>query len=688
MILLCSGEISQKYFDALLVLALQLEKRGHHVAIDDRFICEDLSQQQKYEMTPFLASFSDISPECAVVVTAGQISDEVQIILGSMRLDITVAIWAIGSFDDLQSEIGVRNRIAYSTGIEPQVLNLAAPNKPIFLEEPIGPLLTEIRSEPDQNDGATSRVLAYVPVENLEADDTILSQFAVLKHGRNLNLNLLTSAKGKSLIRGSRYLDLSVFSYSELPPSHLLNYLDVLVFFGRNIPGERMATLALNAMGAGKVVIDCTETSALMTSGAPVLKGPPDPAALFAYLQDTVSQNRIEIGRRIQQADWLRHFDITALERDLELDRKPALESDDTPKTVFFPTNGNGMGHAQRCALIAEEMDPKSERLFTAFPSCVDMLQNRGFSCVPLVPRSPDHSEDYAADLLNYLRLRSIVKAGDRIVFDGGYVFDSVYRLISSLQTSAIWIRRGLWRAGQINPVALERERAFSKVIVPTEAFAELNTDYSFGDHIAKVGPVVRQHRLDGREIKTLRNRLADQFDRRVDTLVVTMLGGGVASERTAQTQLLCSILEQRENCVHLVVAWPNAVVSNGLYGWKNSYVVQTHHALDLCQAADLTISAAGYNSFHEILYAHVPAILIPQSAPYMDDQERRARAAVERGVSGFVQESELLNLEREVSAFLDDGKADEVRSALRDTNLPEPGNSAAAELITEARNT
>jgi UDP-N-acetylglucosamine:LPS N-acetylglucosamine transferase len=234
----------------------------------------------------------------------------------------------------------------------------------------------------------------------------------------------------------------------------------------------------------------------------------------------------------------------------------------------------------------------------------------------------------------------------------------------------------------------LERERAFSKVIVPAEAFGELNADYSFGDHVTKVGPIVRQHKLNSAQIEELRGRLVDQFDRRIDTLVVTMLGGGVASERTAQIQLLCSVLEQRENCVHLIVAWPNAFVSNGLYGWKNSRVIQTHRALDLCQAADLTVSAAGYNSFHEILYAQVPAILIPQSAPYMDDQERRARAAVERGVAGFVQESELLNLEREVRAFLDNGKADEVRNVLSKENLPAPGNKAAAELIAEAQST
>ena len=41
-----------------------------------------------------------------------------------------------------------------------------------------------------------------------------------------------------------------------------------------------------------------------------------------------------------------------------------------------------------------------------------------------------------------------------------------------------------------------------------------------------------------------------------------------------------------------------------------------------------------------------------------------------------------MLLLEREVKAFLDGGKAAEIRQTLSNTTLPEPGNAAAAALI------
>jgi UDP:flavonoid glycosyltransferase YjiC (YdhE family) len=146
--------------------------------------------------------------------------------------------------------------------------------------------------------------------------------------------------------------------------------------------------------------------------------------------------------------------------------------------------------------------------------------------------------------------------------------------------------------------------------------------------------------------------------------------------------QSLCAQFEARPDCLHLIVVWPNATISANLFGWKNSVVVRTQRALELSMAADLVISAVGYNSFHEILYHRIPAIFIPQMASYMDDQERRARAASDRGLAVTVLADELLVLEREVGAFLDGDKAGEIRQRMGDVSLPDPGNRAAARLI------
>ena len=686
MILLCTGQRSTKAFDAMLLFAVQLDSRGHEIAIDARFLPDEIQKHQKYEVAPFLCDLDDLTVDMIVLIGAETVSEEVQILLRKLQPGADVAIWALGRFSTRLDQVTAQNRIAYALGREPQMIDLAIKQKRPLFDDGFAPLAATLLSKPAQRDDDLARLFVYLPFEVLEEPIT-LPDLGALNHSAGIDLHIITNGEGKDLIRRSRYSALSVHGYGELPPATLARYADIVAYFGASIPGERMALFALEAMGAGKVVIDCTVSSAFATNGAPVLRGPEDVRALSSYLTDVVLQNRMEIGRRIQKSEWLRDFDIVALETEMQLNTAPAKPPAGRAQTVFFPTNGNGLGHAQRCALIAEAMAPDHRRCFTAFPSCNDMLQKRGFACAPMVQISEDHPEKYAHDLINYLRLRSILRIKDQLVFDGGYVFDSVYRVISALQIPSVWIRRGLWRPGQIHPTALEREHVFSKIIVPKEAFSELNKEYSFGSNVHHVGPIVNSLEQDVATSRRLRDRLSKQFNRKVNTLVVSMLGGGVASERSAQLQMLCNLLEQRPNCLHLIVAWPNAFVPNGIYGWKNTQVIRTQNAQALCRAADLTISAAGYNSFHEVLYSKVPAIFIPQSAPFLDDQEKRARAASERGLASLVLDTELLLLQREVGAFLDGGKAEEIRLALETAQLPDPGNRDAALLIEEGLN-
>jgi hypothetical protein len=281
------------------------------------------------------------------------------------------------------------------------------------------------------------------------------------------------------------------------------------------------------------------------------------------------------------------------------------------------------------------------------------------------------------------MRLRRALRPGDRLVFDGGYVFDSIYRTVIEKGLDAIWLRRGLWQPDQIHSAALDRESIFRRVIIPTEAFDELNGDMSFGGHIRKVGPIVADAPATDR--LALRARLADGLGRPFDALVVTMLGGGMAADRTAQMQMLAALLERRKHCLHLVMIWPGSTVPPALYGWRNTVVCRTRNATEVAAAADLVVTAAGYNSFHEALYHRLPAIFVPQMAAFMDDQDRRAKAASDRGLAATVAAHELLLLEREVAAFLDGGKAADIRAALAEISLPERGNRRAAELIEEA---
>jgi hypothetical protein len=164
----------------------------------------------------------------------------------------------------------------------------------------------------------------------------------------------------------------------------------------------------------------------------------------------------------------------------------------------------------------------------------------------------------------------------------------------------------------------------------------------------------------------------------------VTQLGAGVAADRGGQIQALCGMLERRAGLLHLVVVWPTAALQPAWFAWSRTRVVKTHHAGVLAAAADLCISAAGYNSFHESLYNRLPTIFLPQMSAFMDDQRARAQAARERGLAAMVEANELVTLEREIARYLDDGEAEALRDRLAALDLPPTGNGQAAAAIEE----
>lgn len=685
MILVDAGERSERAFDAKLMFAAQLSARGYQVGIDDRTIPASLDRHQKYEMAPFLVDALGSSVSTFLIIGAEAVSTETLITLQSFGFNADIPVAAIGRFGDHQALISAGSKIAYVLGREPQIVDLCQLQKKPLLGSAIFPLtgrdinLRRPAKTPLQ-------LFLFVPPELL-ADPFSVRLLGALDNLRGFRLNIVADAHSRDKIRESRLSHLSVFGPAEFAPSTFATMADIVVFFGDGVPGERMAGFAADMFQSSKIVIDCTHSAAFEACGAPVLRGPEDLAALANYLSQTVITNQEDIGGFISKSPWLAGHRIQQLEKALGLAPPPEPEMPEPSgagRTVFLPTNGVGLGHAQRCLLIAAAMQKPENCAFAAFPSCVSMIEDQGFACQALVQKSPHHPEVYANDLVNYLRLQRSLQAGDRLVFDGGYVFESIYRLIFEKQLSAIWVRRGLWQAGQANAVTLEREKAFRKVIVPDEAFEELNSEHGYGRHIHHVGPIVQERAASPVGAQGLRDRLGAHFGHPVGELVVTMLGSGVAADRTAQMQTLCNIAERRTTCLHLIVVWPGAVVPASMFGWNHTRVVHSRNALALCKAADLVVSAVGYNSFHEILYHQIPAILVPQMAPFMDDQERRARAASERGLAEMILAPELLLLERGVRAFLEGGKAASIRARLAVTPLPPRGNQAAAALVDE----
>ena len=607
--------------------------------------------------------------------------------------------------DSRQQEIGLRAKFGYVLGQDPELLSLADESASL-LGSSLGPVFGIDRSCAASSD-TVLRVLLVAPEIGEGAAKAGLQTLAV---SRRLKVTILTDGESKTALRKSG-LALPVYHYGEVPLRVHVARTDIAVFCQPVARSYAMRMMLADLATSGAGLLDASDGFVNRQREPAFLPAPSDPRALAGFLVTEIG-NAIGDLRQMARDSALAskaQETLAALRRalgagetgvpDNAADRNPPPAASGRPRSnaapapdtrrdriLFLPTNGVGLGHAQRCSLIAGELaqNPAASPAFAAFPSCIRLIKSYGFDVMPLVAKSPLHAEPFANDVVNAVRLDPLLNRTAVFVFDGGYVFNSVVQTILGTRTPSVWIRRGLWQPGQDNAVALDREKVFDRVIVPLEAFSELNEDYSSGAQIVRVGPIVQQIALSQADRDSLRSGLAERFGLSFRHLVVTMLGGGVAADRSAQTTAVAASLARRSDVLHLVVVWPTATVDPGLFCWPNTRVVRTHHASVLAAAADLFVSAVGYNSFHEALYNRIPTIFVPQMAAYMDDQRSRAGAAAERGLARLVEPHELATLDQTLARMLDRGEAEALRSRLHALDLPEPGATAAAACIAD----
>ena len=672
----------------LAVFASQLAALGVPARISVDSAPEKPGRNLQFDLAPRLTDGGLRPGDLLALLAADRLTDDTLVRLRRLADGVEVTVRAFGCFSRPQVALGVRARLSYVFGREPEMLDVT-PSDPDARRP--GPVFGVPRRTTHswQALREAPRILLVGP--DLK-DPLQVAALAALAPHRRFRLTVLTNSQGKRDWIAAHGRDISAFHYGEVLPLDIAARADICVVFGDTRRSYRLQTLVANLLVAGVPLLDGSADHRLARENDAFIPAPPGVLGLDGFLYAEILPNLGRIADHVRGSRAAVEAAAGPVLNQLGSEAAPrsaprrSAKVDPAPaEIVFMPTNGVGLGHAQRCALIAGALDPGRPRpTFAAYPSCMRRIKSQGFDVMPLIGRSPLHAQGHEQDLANYLRLRALCAGARTLVFDGGYIFDSVYRTVLEGGVSGVWIRRGLWQGSQDNSVALDREKAFERVIVPSEAFEELNTPYSRGDHLHAVGPVVQRVTLSPQSRCDLRAGLAERFGQSFERLTVSLLGGGVAADRGAQIQALCGLFERRSDTLHLVVAWPSATLEPGWFGWRRSRVVRTQHAAMLAAAADLVVTAAGYNSFHEVLYNRIPAIFLPQMGTFMDDQQARARAASDRGLAATLEANELMKLERLIVRYLDDGEAETVRARLEAVDLPEPGTTRAARLIEE----
>ncbi len=354
-----------------------------------------------------------------------------------------------------------------------------------------------------------------------------------------------------------------------------------------------------------------------------------------------------------------------------------------TRTVLMVSPNGVGMGHLTRLLAVARRLPAKVEPIFLTMSQAVGVIGDYGFhgEYVPYHSYYGGDADDWNRGLL--ARLRAMVGFYDPrvILFDGNMPYAALADLRGLCpERRFVWLRRGLWRP-DAGKVALERSSIFDMIIEPGEFAAEADRGLTRtrGGGAIRVPPVTL---LDQDEILD-RAAARAELDLPPDVLAVAvMLGSQNNFDYGPIRRTIASRLGGRPHVVMVEAEW---LISEN----RNTTALEGARRLSgyplarLFRAFDFAISAAGYNSFHELLAIGVPTIFVPNENPSMDEQEARAAWAERSGLGVMVRAHQLDRLSWALDALQDPGVGP--RMAANAAKLPATdGGSAIARLIGE----
>ncbi|MGI9491982.1 MAG: hypothetical protein ACR2QF_06235, partial [Geminicoccaceae bacterium] len=299
-------------------------------------------------------------------------------------------------------------------------------------------------------------------------------------------------------------------------------------------------------------------------------------------------------------------------------------------RVLFITINGVGMGHLTRMLAIARRCPEPIEPVFLTMSQALKVVREQGF-LAEYVP-----SRTYLnCDLVRwngYLRdeVVELISFYDPavVLFDGNVPYQGIIDAIKANPDPwYVWSRRGMWRAG--NADILARERFFDAVLEP----GDLADDYDHG--------LTTQYRGRTRRVKPIRlldsNEMLprDKAKRELGLdaerpAVLIQLGAGNNFDYRSIHKTAFTHITERHHADIAVGEW--LISENPMELPDNVVRLPSYPFARYFNAFDLAISAVGYNSFHELIYAGLPTILVPNEAMEQDNQLARALYADRHG--------------------------------------------------------
>jgi UDP:flavonoid glycosyltransferase YjiC (YdhE family) len=338
-------------------------------------------------------------------------------------------------------------------------------------------------------------------------------------------------------------------------------------------------------------------------------------------------------------------------------------------------SNGTGLGHLTRSMAIARRLDPGVEPLFLTLSAAAPVVRDQGFR-VEYVgsydsPGAGSHLE-WSRRLGGRLAALLDAQRPEVLVFDGAHPYPAAIRAMRDVpELTTVWNRRALWRPGRGRPI-LALAAAFDLVLEPGELAANDDAGLTAArrHEAVRVDPITF---CDPSELlsRTDAERALGLEAGRVNALVALGQGPEVDAAVSRCLERLAGRPEVQVAALESSLS-ARLDVPPGVVPLRDTYPVSRYY-----RAFDFAVSAAGYNSYHELIRFGVPSVFVPMPRE-LDDQAARARHAQRVGVAVACEGPGSERLEELIDLMLDPERRERMSARARGLGLGNGAEEAA----------
>jgi UDP:flavonoid glycosyltransferase YjiC (YdhE family) len=299
---------------------------------------------------------------------------------------------------------------------------------------------------------------------------------------------------------------------------------------------------------------------------------------------------------------------------------------------MLLSSNGAGLGHLTRLMSIARRLPSAVETVIATQSYAASVVEASGYltEYVPSVNYLGINAKRW--NEFFHDRLGELIRTHTPgvVAVDGTVPYNGLLRAISDHpDITWVWVRRAMWKKDQ-GERWIERGKAFDLILEPGEFAGEADEGPTVAERagVKMVGPITY---LDPSELlDAAAARTALGLGLGEGPVALLQLGAGNINDIASPMARISRHLMERG---YQIVLAQSPIATRALSAPPGAVVASLYPVSQYIRAFDLVVSAAGYNSFHELIGFGIPTVFVPNGETALDDQIGRVRYAEQAGV-------------------------------------------------------